>query len=124
MVINSSVYTLGEVMHMNLRLRMLRKRRGMTQQQLARLLYISPSSVCEYERGNSLPTLPVLLKMADVFAVNLDYLLGRTDIKAPINRLEERLITRSGAIPIDGIFLLNDDDKEVIRIILKRYDRL
>ena len=47
--------------------------------------------------------------------------MGRTDIKMDINSLEAKLKTRSGAVPIDMIFRLNDMDKEVIGMLLYSY---
>ncbi len=74
-----------------------------------------------YEKGTTQPPLTVLLQLADLFHVSLDYLMGRTDIKMDINSLEAKLKTRSGAVPIDMIFRLNDMDKEVVGMLLYSY---
>ena len=60
-------------------LRLLRNGRGISQQELARLLGISKSAVNMYERGERQPNFETLELIADFFHVDIDYLLGRTD---------------------------------------------
>lgn len=62
------------------RLKQLRVESGLTQTQLARFLNVDPSTISSYEtRAERLPPADVLRKMADLFGVSLDYLLGRSD---------------------------------------------
>lgn len=61
------------------RLVMLRKERRLTQSQIAEKLGVSRPSYTCYELGNSSPTVATLCKMADLFEVNMDYLLGRSE---------------------------------------------
>lgn len=58
----------------------LRKQLGLTQKQVAEKLGITQPSYIRYEIGNSEPTLENLVKLADIFEVSVDYLLGRTQI--------------------------------------------
>lgn len=51
-------------------------RRGMTQEELARLCGISQSSVSYYLLGDRFPRLPVLYKMSKVLDVNPLWILG------------------------------------------------
>lgn len=53
----------------------LRKRNSMNQAQLAEALNISASAVGMYEQGRRVPNLDVLVAMAKVFHVSLDYLI-------------------------------------------------
>ena len=99
----------------------LRNEMGIKQAELAEALNIGRSSISEYEKGNTQPSMASLLELADFFQVSLDYLPGRTDIKIPIAKLEEQLQTRCGQVPIDAIFQLNADQKEVIGLLLKTY---
>ena len=64
----------------NKRLKELRKRKGLSQQQLADILRISKSSVNMYERGEREPSIDTLEAIADHFNVDMDYLLGKTNI--------------------------------------------
>ena len=55
----------------------LRKDRGLTQKDFADILHVSKSAVSHYEQGISVPTIQVLITIADYFNVNVDYLFGR-----------------------------------------------
>ena len=61
------------------RLVMLRKDRHLTQSQIAEKLGVSRPSYTCYELGNSVPSVATLCKLADLFSVNLDYLVGRSE---------------------------------------------
>ena len=61
------------------RIRQLREKSELTQQELANLLHVSKASICKYEKDKSYPSLDILLKMADIFNVSTDYLLGREE---------------------------------------------
>ncbi|MDO4313177.1 MAG: helix-turn-helix transcriptional regulator [Eubacteriales bacterium] len=54
-----------------------REKRNMSQTQLARLLWIDRTSLSGYEIGKRIPDIFMLWKMADVFDVSLDVLVGR-----------------------------------------------
>lgn len=60
-------------------LKNLRLERKLTQQNVADRLEISRSVLSDYESGRVEPTLSVVKKIADFFAVSADYLLGRED---------------------------------------------
>lgn len=55
----------------------LRKMLGMTQGDLALILGGKKSLVSNYENGYSTPDIYTLIKLADVFDVSLDELVGR-----------------------------------------------
>lgn len=55
----------------------LRGERMMSQEMLARKLHIKRQTVSSYETGRSLPDIFILIKMADIFEVTLDELVGR-----------------------------------------------
>lgn len=61
------------------RLYTLRKRRRLTQKQMAAQLNVSRSTYTSYETGLSTPTLTTLCRMASLFEVTTDYLAGRDD---------------------------------------------
>ena len=58
-------------------LRYLRKKAGMTQGDLAKKLHIKQYNISDYEIGRIEPSIDNLCKMADVFHVSIDYLVGR-----------------------------------------------
>lgn len=55
------------------RLKYLRKKNNMTQQQLANLLGVSKSTISGYETGSCKPTIERLIRLADIFNVTLDF---------------------------------------------------
>lgn len=61
------------------RMKMLRLEKGMRQEDAAKELDISMSAYCRYEYGKREPNASVLWRMADLFAVSIDYLVGRSD---------------------------------------------
>ena len=58
------------------RLKGLRDASGLTQRQVAQRLGLVPSAVCAYENGSRLPSYSVLIRLAGLFHVSTDYLLG------------------------------------------------
>lgn len=57
------------------RIAALRRGKGWSQAELARQLQISPSAVGMYEQGRREPALELLVKLARLFDVSVDYLL-------------------------------------------------
>lgn len=58
----------------------MRKIYGLTQKQVAEKIGIKYQSYQAYERGIALPSLQNFVKLADLFDVSLDSLIGRKDI--------------------------------------------
>jgi transcriptional regulator with XRE-family HTH domain len=58
-------------------IRFFRKLKGLTQEELAKLLNGRKSLVSNYENGHSVPDIFVLIVLADTFEVSLDELVGR-----------------------------------------------
>ena len=93
------------------RLKMLRERVGITQQELADALGLALSTVGMYESGARKPSRESGESMADFFNVDTDYLLGRSDNTTLI-------------VPGDvaGGFYINDDVKQIANEIAKDSD--
>ena len=68
---------------MNLRIRDLREDRDLKQKQIADYLMCDQSLYSKYERGERDLPLEYAAKLADYYGVSVDYLLGRTNTKAP-----------------------------------------
>lgn len=64
-----------------MRLKELRKERGITQLKLAMDLGLSQNTVSRYETGEREADYKTLIMLADYFGVSIDYLLERTDKK-------------------------------------------
>ncbi len=65
------------------RLAQLRKKRGLTQYDMADEIGISQNQMSRYERGTINPSPLVLIQLADYFDTTTDYLLGRSNIPHP-----------------------------------------
>ena len=61
------------------RLLALRKERGYTQREVAIYSDITEQTYQNYERMTREPKLEVLVRIADVYHVSLDYLVGRSE---------------------------------------------
>ena len=71
------------VMRMKLRIRDLREDSDLKQRQIAEVLKCDQSLYSKYEREERPLPLDYAEKLADFYNVSVDYLLGRTDVKAP-----------------------------------------
>lgn len=67
------------------RLRLLRTAKDLSQADFAKQIKLSKSSVNMYERGEREPNIATLESIADYFNVDMDYLLGKSDV---INRVQ------------------------------------
>lgn len=78
------------------KLKSLRTEKKLTQKQIADQIGLAISAVSSYESGTRYPSYDVLVRLAHIFHVSTDYLLGMTD---------KRNIDVTG---------LNDDEIELI----------
>ena len=60
------------------KMKLLRKQRKITQEQLAAGIGVERSSIGKYETGTQ-PSTEIISRLADYFNVSVDYLLGRSD---------------------------------------------
>ena len=63
------------------RLRLCRQDKGYTQAQVAIYCDITEKAYQNYELMTREPKLEILVRIADLFDVSIDYLAGRTDVK-------------------------------------------
>lgn len=56
-------------------LKMLRKSRGLTQEQLGKTFHVSRTAISNYETGKMEPSIKMLLNLADFFKITVDQLL-------------------------------------------------
>lgn len=62
------------------RLVQLRKKRGLTQQQIADEIGVNRGSYSNWEKGKREPSFENLIKLADILDTTTDFLLGKTNI--------------------------------------------
>lgn len=63
------------------RIKLLRTERGITQEQLASMLKVSRSTIGMYESGKREPDFETSEAIADIFNVDMDFLMGRSDVE-------------------------------------------
>lgn len=66
-------------MEFRIRLKELRKENDFSQLQIAKQLNMSKMAVSHWEKGNSEPSIEQLKKIASLFDVSIDYLVGYCD---------------------------------------------
>ncbi len=62
-------------------LKMLRKGKKLSQQDLALQIHFSQQSISQWEQGLSEPTLSALWILSDIFEISVDELIGKTDLE-------------------------------------------
>jgi len=66
------------------RLRELRERVGLTQEELGEKIGAKRTTVSSWELAYRIPELVAVYRLAEFFGVSIDYLLGRTDDSRPV----------------------------------------
>ena len=78
------------------RIKSLRQKKGFSQQELAKLLFVNQTAVSQWERGVTNPSTDTAIALASLFDVSVDYLLGRN---VDVPRRIKRTVPVLGAIP-------------------------
>lgn len=103
-------------------IRINRERLGINQVELAKLMGVSKQTVSNWENDNRIPPTQTLDKLADIFNVTTDSLLGRNeslhsnDATINIEHDEDYIIAKE-------IKKLDDEDKEFIKQIIKKLNK-
>ncbi len=100
------------------KLKMLREKNKLTQEQLAKKFNILKSSVSMYENNVRLPSIELIKEFANYFHVSLDYLLDNKTNNTIDNELNEQEIFKS-ILQKNGYTSNNETltDEELNRII-------
>jgi len=105
------------------RIKELRKRKHWTQDELAHLLEVAPSSVGSYERGSRQPTIENLIRMSIYFNVSLDYLLCQTEDERTLANFKKedskdlKDFLRDQAVMFTGLELSEQDKEKILHIL-------
>lgn len=106
------------------RLREMRERSGLTQQDVARLLNVTRGAVGHWERGKNEPSFEMLRDLARLYNTSTAYLIGETDDPSP---LEPKRQDRERSAEIEhppGWELLTDAEKKIVDRISKDMERI
>ncbi len=110
------------------RIRELRKKQGLTQKNLADMLYKSESTIRMWELGKSEPDNQTIRQLAEIFNVSSSYIIGEEiqDVSAAADIRAIATPDKNGIIFIrgrDGSIVeseLDDDQIELFKIMLKQ----
>jgi transcriptional regulator with XRE-family HTH domain len=72
-------------------LKKLRDDAGISQQRLADIVGLTQQAVAKWESSKAEPDLATVAKLAEYFQVSTDYILGKTNIRAPIETIDDEL---------------------------------
>lgn len=76
-------------MEFSKRLKFLRNEKNISQEELAKLLNISRTSITNYELGRNEASTQVLDKLSEIFNCSIDYLLGKSDTRNATSNLDD-----------------------------------
>lgn len=77
-------------MKFNENLKYLRKKEGLTQEELAEKLNVSRQSVTKWESGQALPDIEKVKEIAYIFSVSVDCLIGDIESKST-NKIKKKI---------------------------------
>ena len=81
------------IVDLSVRLKQLRLDKQLRQEQVARLVGVSKGAISAYETDIRQPSYDVLIRLANLYRVSVDYLLGRTDDRTlPTLQASSRLL--------------------------------
>ena len=72
------------------RIQELRKSKKISQISLSMKLNVSQKMISAYENGKSEPSITTLKKMAEIFDTSVDYIIGYTNIKEPLDKISQK----------------------------------
>ena len=102
------------------RITVLRKRAKLSQEQLAKQLNVSASTIGMYEQGRREPSIRTLIALSQTFGVSLDYLLtGAEASERDVKRIAGILFVLRSDIPgvTDTLLLYEDTLKKVMAVL-------
>ena len=89
-------------MELHEKLQQLRKQRGLTQEELARQLYVSRTAISKWESGRGIPSIDSLKAISKFFSLSLDDLLSGEELLA-IAENDRQETARSLRDPVFGL---------------------
>ena len=98
----------------SVRLKQLRQKNKWTQQELAKKIQVTKETLYRYEKNQLPPSYDSVVRLAELFDVSIDYLMGWTDQPVSEEMKKQKLIYRQ-------IQNLDESQKESIINILKRW---
>ena len=105
---------------LNEKIKELRKKKGLTQEELATGLNVVRQTVSKWEKGISVPDADALVKIADIFGVSVSELLGENN-KNEDKKLDDSHVSEVLSVINHQLSIKNKHHKiimKVVRIVL------
>jgi transcriptional regulator with XRE-family HTH domain len=103
------------------RLAALRKKKGLSQAGLGRLLKVGQSTIAMYEKNRRSPDYKLLKRLADFFEVTTDYLLGRTDRPSDVPHNEALQVAAFDPLFVDLLKQASQLTEEEKQLLVKHW---
>jgi transcriptional regulator with XRE-family HTH domain len=95
-------------------IKVLREEKGVSQQKLADAIGMSQSSINDYENRGIEPDITTLIRMADFFETSVDFVVGHTNIRRKIEKVNDYALNEREAALIDGYRHIQDSERKVV----------
>jgi len=95
----------------------LRQKKGITQEELGKILNVQKATISKYERGHIIPDVPTILKLSEFFGVTIYYLLGLPENNT-LNKYKDIILSEDERCLIEKYRKLPPDRKETVKLIL------
>lgn len=102
------------------RMRQVREVMHLSQEKLAKRLFVSRSCISNYETSRRNPNLEILARFADELNVNLDYIIGSEESKGRNVKLQEYDTEIAKYLTEDGHLDLSQESP-IVRIAIVEY---
>jgi transcriptional regulator with XRE-family HTH domain len=103
---------MSNILNISTKISLLRKEKNWSQSELAQIIEASREIIGKYERGENLPSIEMVAKMAKAFGVTVDYLIGEGENAA----FDKEIIER-----INDIQKMDDSTKSVLFNVIDTY---
>lgn len=90
-----------------------RKKRQLSQKELAQLIGKPSSAISHYENNRRRPNFANLISLADALDCNIDYLLGRTEIMRSVGPTTRRIVEAANKLSRKDLEFLADIAKRL-----------
>ena len=104
------------------KLKELRQKNNMSQQQLADIIGVSQQSINKYENHSVEPDINTLIRIAELFNTSVDYLVGNSDIARKIETVSPFDLNEEEAVLIESYRLLTPKEKTSVQLIIENYN--
>ncbi len=100
------------------RIAQLRKEKGMSQVSLSLKLNISQKMISAYETAKSEPSISTYMQLANIFNTSVDYLIGYTNIRQPIDKLIQSSISEDECILLNNFRKLSAKHQNIAQGVI------